>query len=120
MLQTVTLKISEDVLRRAQEYAKHTQRPVEDVLAEWLDRASSDVPVEFLPDDEVLALSYMMMDESQQEELSDLLNRNSEGLLDDDGKERLEDLMAIYDQALLRKSEAIAEAVKRGLRPPLG
>ncbi len=79
-----------------------------------------EVPVEMLSDAQVLALSYSYMDLDQQEELSDLLADQREGVIDQAGRNRLEKLMQIYRRGLLRKAEALKVAVERGLRAPLG
>jgi hypothetical protein len=52
-------------------------------------------------------------------ELSDLLARNREGVLDGESQLRLDELMRVYEHGLLRKSQALREAVRRGLREPL-
>lgn len=117
---TVKLNIPDNVADLAREVAANTHRRVEDVLVEWLDRASSDVPVEELSDEQVLTLANIQMDAKQQEELHDLLDLNREGLLEDKTRARFDELMDIYRRGLVRKSEALRVAVQRGLRPPLG
>jgi aconitase B len=120
MSEMVTLQISEDVVERAKTIAVATQRRFEDVLAEWLDRAATEIPVDQLPDDEVMALVELMLPESQQQELDNLLDDQSESRLTEAGKVRLDELMQIYRQALIRKAYAVKVAVDRGLMPPLG
>jgi hypothetical protein len=116
---TVKLNIPDEVADRAREVADATQRRVEDVLIEWLDRASSDVPVESLSDAQVLELCDLQMSRKQQRELSSLLEKSREGELDDAGRARLDELLVVYRHGLVRKSEALRVAVERGLRPPL-
>jgi len=41
----------------------------------------SEIPIEALPDEQVVALSNLQMDEQQQRVFSNLQARNSEGLL---------------------------------------
>jgi hypothetical protein len=60
-----------------------------------------------------------LMAEESQEELSDLLERNREGLLDTADHSRLEGLMRNYRRGLVRRAQACHEAVARGLRPRL-
>lgn len=119
MNEIVTLEIPEKLAFRAREVATRTHRRLEDVLVEWIDRVVAELPVESLPDDQVLALCDMQMDTEQQEELGDLLSRNREGLLGDAERTRLDDLMQIYRRGLVRKAQALKVAVGRGLRPPL-
>ena len=119
MGETVTLRVSEYVTQRATSLAAQTDRHMEDVLAEWLDWAAIVLPVEFLPDDKVLALCDLQMDAAEQAELSRLLFENREGTLDDWGRARLDELMQVYRRGLVRKARALKVAVQRGLRPPL-
>lgn len=51
--------------------------------------------------------------------LSDLLNRQQAGALSDMERLELARLMEVYQTELLRKAQALREAVRRGLRPPL-
>jgi len=78
-----------------------------------------EIPVALLPDEEVLILSYSFMDPNQQRELSNLLADQREGMLDEAARKRLAKLLEISNRGLLRKSEALVEAVQRGLRLPL-
>ena len=119
MSHSVTLNLPDDLAQRAQTVAAQTQRRMEDVLLEWLGAAATDVPVESLPDAEVLALRDQEMSAAEQRELSDLLARQREGQLDDEARARLDDLMGIYRRGLVRKAQALKVAVERGLQPPL-
>ncbi|WP_129676076.1 hypothetical protein [Candidatus Chloroploca sp. Khr17] len=74
MSELVTLALPEPLVESARAVAARTQRRVEDVLVEWLDRAAAEVPVVLLPDDQVLALRDLEMDAAAQAELS--LQRN--------------------------------------------
>jgi hypothetical protein len=76
-------------------------------------------PEEELPDEEVLALTELQLTTQEQATLSELLERNREGCLDDNGQLALDDLMRIYEAGLLRKSQALRVAVQRGLMAPL-
>lgn len=119
MSETVTLELPEDLTRQARAVADRTHRRMEDVLVEWLGQAAIDVPVSLLPDDRVLALCDLQMDNVQQRELSDLLAQQREGTLDQAGRVRLDTLLAIYRHGMVRKAQALHEAVARGLRPPV-
>ena len=116
----VTLKIPDEIAHQAQAVAKSTQRRVEDVLTEWLDRAASDIPVSQLPDAEVRVLANMQMSEIEQTELSELLEQQRESRLTEQEHERLDLLMQTYRRGLTRKAQAIKVAVERGLMQPLG
>jgi hypothetical protein len=68
----------------------------------------------------VLALANMQMPEARQEDLSDLLYDQGEGLLTEAGRLRLDELMEIYQDNMVRKAQALQVAVQLGLIPPLG
>ena len=70
-----------------------------------------------LPDEQILALCDMMMDDADQEELSDLLWQQNAGVIDDAGREGLAALMNIYRNGLVVKATALEIAVHRGLQP---
>ena len=88
-------------------------------MLEWLGRAASDVPIESLPDEQVLALADREMGKSEQRELSALLAHQREGALDEAARRRLDELMASYRRGMVEKAQALKVAVERGLRPPL-
>jgi hypothetical protein len=119
MSEKVTLELPEELAERARAVAAQTRRRVEDVLLEWIDRAGGEPAVELLPDDQVLALCDSQMEPGQEEELSDLLARNRERLLQGAERDRLDELMRVYRRGLLRKARALKTAVERGLRPRL-
>lgn len=119
MGQTITLDLPPDVAQRAAAVARQTHRQVEDVLLEWLGRAATDVPIESLPDDQVLELCALEMSQSEQAELSTLLARQREDTLDDAARRRLDELMASYRRGMVQKAQALKVAVERGLHPPL-
>jgi hypothetical protein len=119
MSEQVTIEVSKQVARRAESVARIRHQRVEDVLADLLERAVEELPVDLLPDEDVLALAEMTLDGDQEEELGDLLARNREGALDDELRMKLDELMRVYEHGLLRKAQALREAVRRGLREPL-
>jgi hypothetical protein len=104
-------------------YAKHvalkSQQRVEEVLARWLEKTAAEMPVDELPDDEVLVLTELQLAPNQEASLSELLTRNRKGMLDGEGRSKLDELMRIYEHGLLRKAQALRVAVQRGLREPL-
>lgn len=119
MAEIVTLQLPETLAQRAKEIAAFTHRRLEDVLVEWIDRAITELPLESLPDEQVLALCDMQMESEQQELFSDLLARNQEGQLNDTEVSQLDELMQVYRQGLVRKARALKVAVERGLKTAL-
>lgn len=119
MSEIVTLELPDTLVRSARALAERSNRRVEDVLVEWLDRSANEVPVETLPDDEVLLLCALEMQDADQHMLSELLARQREGALGETERPTLDALMGTYRRGLVRKAQALKVAVERGLRPPL-
>ena len=116
--EVVILELPEPLVQSARAIAEHSSRRVEDVLVEWLDRAAADVPVDVLPDEQVLELRDLQMDDESQEELAALLARQREQRLPDAERVRLGELLATYRRGMVRKAQALKVAVDRGLQPP--
>lgn|SRR5487761_1094395 len=119
MSETITLEIPAELASRARAVAAATNRRVEEVVAEWVGRGAKEPDVESISDEELLALCHAELPLSRQEDLSELLTRNREAVLDGPARRRLDDLMALYRQSLVLKAKAWQEAVARGLRQPL-
>jgi hypothetical protein len=77
------------------------------------------IPVESLNDRSLLALTELHMVDAQSRRLGVLLAYQKAGTLTASERNELQVLTIIYEGGLLRKSQALAEAVKRGLLPPL-
>ena len=119
MAETITLELPEALVIQAKDVATRTQRRLEDVLLEWLDRAAAETPLESLSDSQILSLCELQMAADQQEELSRLLALNREKQLSPAEQQRLDELMQLYRRDLVRKAHALQIAVQRGLKPPL-
>jgi hypothetical protein len=119
MTQSVTLELPSDLVARAGEVAARTQRPVEDVLIEWLNRNGTET-VENLSDADVLSLCDTQMPDREQQQLSELLARQREGEAPANEKQRLQELLQECRRGLIIKARVWQAAVARGLRPPLG
>jgi hypothetical protein len=123
----VLVTLPDDTFRRAEHLARMTGRDIADVLAEMIGLSlqplgtphASDLPVADLPDVEVLALADSRMDPAQDQRLSDLLEQQQAGRLTEEERHALLTLLQVYQDGLLRKAQALSEAVRRGLRPPL-
>jgi hypothetical protein len=113
------LQVPEKIEREARAEAIRTQQRIEDVLQEWLERYTDELPIELLADERILELSEMQMSEYQQRELSELLALNRENQLSSEQRKHLDDLMRLYGEGMMRKAEALKVAVQRGLRQPL-
>jgi hypothetical protein len=123
----VTVTLSNEGYRRAERLAQIMGRDIADVLADTIDLSlpplsppSEEVkPVSRLSDGEVLALTELQMDPIQDRRLSRLLDRQQAGVLSDAERSELLALLQVYQEGLLRKAQALHEAVRRGLREPL-
>ena len=72
-----------------------------------------------LSDEEVVALTELQMLPEQDRRLSTLLQKQQERTLSAPEQAELILLMQVYQEGLLRKAQALREAVQRGLRAPL-
>ena len=123
----VVVTLPEEAYRRAESLADMTSRDVADVVADaavlWLERVGErtqgDRPVEELSNGEILALSEMQMKPKQSRRMSILLERQQDDVLTPAGRLELAALLQVYQEGLLRKAQALREAVQRGLRGPL-
>lgn len=120
MNETFTLELSTELATRARTLAALTNRPVEDVVAEWVGRGAAEPTLEAMPDYELLALCDAELSPSMQTDLSELLAGNRESRLDASERRRLDEIMNSYRQGLVLKAKAWQQAVARGLKPPLG
>jgi hypothetical protein len=119
MSQPFTIQVSDRVIHQAKRAAANSQRPIEEVLAAWLEQATFQSPVELLADEDVLALTKLSLTDEQQGILSHLLEKNQENALSVGERRQLDEMMRFYEQGLLRKAQALRVAVERGLIAPL-
>ncbi len=122
----LTLTLPEHVARYLLQLGRDTHRSAETALVDTLEMMLPTLPdttsypaVTTLIDDDVLALAHSKMDETQNERLHTLQLRGKVGKLPEYERDELLALLHIYQKGQLRKAEALAEAVRRGLIPPL-
>ena len=123
----VMVTLPDEVYRSAERLAQLTSRGVADVLADTLTlslpplslQAASVRPMGELSDEEVLALTMLQMEPEQDRRFSMLLQQQQAGECSDTERSELLALMQCYQEGLLRKAQALHEAVRRGLREPL-
>ena len=72
-----------------------------------------------LTDAELLALTDLQLPAAQEQRLSTLLDRQHADAITEQERAELVALFQLYQEGLLRKAQALAEAVRRGLREPL-
>ena len=119
MNQQITLQVSENVWLYAKAVATQKKQRTEEVLSDWLEKVSGEVEIEKFSDVKIIALANLQLPESQQETLHELLEKNGEGELTALEKKYLDELMEVYNDALLTKAKAMRVAVERGLIEPL-
>lgn len=121
----VTLQLSNGLVEDAQRLGHATSRDASTVLTEALEQLWPTLEnfseeaffpaISGLEDDEVLQLATGKMQEAQNARLGELQTLGkAEGLSEPERYELLA-LLQVYQLGQLRKSEALAEAVKRGL-----
>jgi hypothetical protein len=123
----VMVTLPDDLYHRAERLAQLTSRQVAEVLADTIalsltslsSQPASVTPVTELTDEEVLSQANRQMTPAQDRRLSKLLDRQQTGELSDIERSEMFALMQVYLDGLLRKAQALHEAVRRGLRAPL-
>ncbi len=75
--------------------------------------------LELMSDQEILFLVDLRMMDSQDQQLSSLLDKQQAGTISAVESISLNNLMAVYREGLACKANALKEAVKRGLMDPL-
>ncbi|MDJ0736020.1 MAG: hypothetical protein QNJ47_18485 [Nostocaceae cyanobacterium] len=128
----ITLNLPDEVYKKAEYFAKLTNRNIADVLTQAI--ALSLIPVSphsiplkslenssirSLSDEEIIALIELQMEPEQDQRLRELLYNQQAGTLTTAEHSELLVLMQIYQENLLLKAQALREAVRRGLREPL-
>lgn len=119
MAEQVTITLPDVLAQQVREVAALTQRPLEEVLLEWLTRGSMEPEISSLPDAQVLALCDLELSPQEQTQLGDLLGKQRENQLQEDEVQQLNQLLQCYRRGLMRKAEAWKVAVERDLRPAL-
>lgn len=130
-IQTITLPLSDLVMRRAALAANALHRPLEDVLVATLMAALPDVDdapphlqaeltnMTWLSDQELWTVARNTMSDDQQGQLTQIIDLQSHRLLSDEEAELLEVLRQEYGRVTLRKARAYALLSLRGGRPLL-
>jgi hypothetical protein len=117
MTEQLTIAVPDEVMAKARLLAAKTQRSPEEILVDWVRQAAEESALETLSDDELLAVCDQEPSPEEEEELSDLLDRNRESDLGEGERARLEELIRGRRTGWLRKTRALTVAVNRGLRP---
>jgi hypothetical protein len=127
MSTNVTVTLPDDVYQQVAQLARLANLEVNEVLAEAIElsllpgtsQRFAAKPVTALSDKEVLKLARLQMSPAEDRRFSQLLHRQQSGSLAPEHRTELLGLMQAYGNGLLRKAQALSEAVRRGLRAPL-
>ena len=123
----VTLELPETLYEQAKQWAAITHQDLDTALTDALAVALMpvhtdqqwDKPISNLSDAEILTQAAMHMPSKQGKRLSKLLQQQQENNLSLLEHRELLALFQLYQRLWLRQSEALVEAVARGLRQPL-
>ncbi|MHC0063029.1 hypothetical protein ACWATR_08895 [Nostoc sp. UIC 10890] len=123
----IIITLPDDIYQRAERFARLANRDVASILVDTIQLSippvSGDIsdlePVSVLSDEQVLVLTELQMESEQDARLSELLDRQQSGTLNEGDRSELQTLIQVYQEGLLRKATALSEAVKRGLIEPL-
>src|SRR5437868_13149342 len=123
----VRITLQDEIYRRAKRLAEMSNREVEELLAQAIELSFSPVSesggnyptVSTMSEQEVIELSELQMEPRQDRRFGKLLDKQQAGTLNAREQSELLALMQFYQESLLRKAQALGEAVRRGLRQPL-
>jgi hypothetical protein len=123
----VVVTLSDELLQKATQWASLTRRDLPQTLADALQIAfapirpgtGGEVQIHDLSDQQVLALTTIQMKSAHSIRLNELLAKQQDEQLDNEEQSELMALMEVYNRSWIRQSEALAEAVRRGLRQPI-
>jgi hypothetical protein len=119
MSESIILELPEPLVKKVKEIAMLNHQGIEEMLIEWIDRTINEIPIDSLPDEQVLSLCNLQMEGQQQRVFSDLQARHNEGELNPQEISQLNELMKSYRYGSVRKAKAMHIAVMRGLIPTL-
>ena len=106
--------------------AKSSGRNVADLVASMMSVSfmplsipDSDTPLEHISDEEVMTLAESQMNPTQNERMTELLDKKQAGEISGSERDELSVLVYIYEQGSILKAKALHEAIRRGLHQPV-
>jgi hypothetical protein len=125
----IVINLPESLAASVQRLGEATAREISDVLLDTLEivlptldnllEMSIHSQIADVSDQEVLELANLKMDVVQNQRLGELQAKGKNTGLTAGERYELLILMSLYQMGQLRKSEGLAEAVKRGIKTPL-
>ena len=125
----ITINLPESLAASVERLGEATAREISDVLLDTLEivlptldnlsEMSINSNIADISDEEVLELANLKMDVFQNQRLGELQAKGKNTGLTAGERYELLILMSLYQMGQLRKSEGLAEAIKRGIKTPL-
>lgn len=125
----ITINLPESLAASVERLGEATAREISDVLLDTLEivlptldnllEMSIHSQIADVSDQEVIELANLKMDVVQNQRLGELQAKGKNTGLTAGERYELLILMSLYQMGQLRKSEGLAEAVKRGIKTPL-
>lgn len=128
MTNEIVLTLPPQLYNRLQQWTSLTQQDMAQTVADALELAlaplelvemEAGISLSELTDEEVLTLTHLTMTPQEGARLDTLQKKLAEGALTNTEEQEYARLLQIYHALWLRQSQALAEAVQRGLMPPL-
>jgi hypothetical protein len=125
MTKQIMITLPDRIAKRVDDWATFSQQDVAEMLTTAIDvglpelSGTQKTPVIDLDDSALLELTHVKLDEKAGKRLDSLLVKQREGQLSDPERKELLALMQQYHELWVRQAQALAEAVNRGLLPPL-
>lgn len=125
MSEQITITLPDRIAKRINEWATFTQQDVTDMVTTAIDVGLPELSgrqleqISDLDDSAILELSEARLDQPTGKRLNSLLEKQREGEITDTERKELLSLMQQYHEMWVRQAQALSEAVRRGLRPPL-
>jgi len=122
----ITLTLPDNLLRRAENLARRMGCPLDEVLVRFLESSlaplgpeTEERPITEWTDQDVLAAADLQMSAEEDKRFSELLFKQQARTMIGPEQGELTGLLLAYQEGLLKKARALAEAVRRGLREPV-
>ena len=121
----LTLDLPENLVARARTIAQRAGQSVNELLAESIELSlkpwgtALEGDIHQCGDEDVLKACDLELSTEDDRRLTELLQRQQAETLPVAEQAELASLMQVYQEGLVRKAEALREAVRRGLRGPV-
>lgn len=117
----VSVNLPQQLYRNVSALAKAQKKSVPEIIKNAVQQVVTEEaeiatrPLTGCSDAEVLALARMKMSAAEDQQMTELMDRQREDLITPLERNELDVLFRVYQVGNLRKAQGIAEAVRRGL-----